>query len=92
MNISYNAHQWCNVWTLNCSILTLYIACVTESLELSMLSGLEFFKEFNLYATLASPAIFPTSVDIDGFDIVGYLWHCADLYWWKYLNIADGEM
>ena len=66
--------------TLNCRILTLYIACVTESLELSMLSGLEFFREFNLYATLASPAIFPTSVDIDGFDIVGYLWHCADLY------------
>ena len=56
------------------------MACVTESLGLSMLSGLEFFREFNLYATLASPAIFPTSVDIDGFDIAGYLWHCADLY------------
>ena len=68
--------QRCNVQTLNSSILTLYMACVTESLELSMLSGLEFFREFNLYATLASPAIFPTSVDIDGFDKAGYLWHC----------------
>ena len=64
--------------TLNCCILTLYIAWLTESLELSILSGVEFFREFNLYATLASPAIFPTSVDIDEFDIVGYLWHCDD--------------